>query len=391
MKKDCIHFGECAGCDILDYEYKSQLKEKKEEISRLFSDFKNTEILDTFPSPKEFYYRNKVQLPFGRKKGKYEEILTLGLHARDYSKIIDLKECKIQNETLSDIAWIIRDWAREENYSGYNEKKETGFLKYLLLKKSNFSKEILIGLITGSPREFKKISIDKLIEKIKTMLEEKYKNENITIAGILQNINLNNTSMVLGEQERLLWGKRYIKEEISGFKYRVGLSTFIQVNPYQTPRLYNEILKNIPEGVNAIDAYCGIGTISLLIAKKAKSVLAIESNPHSIDSAKIALKENKVNNVKFLLGDTAKILSKLDGQFDLLVVDPPRAGLDRRCISSIFKLDLSKIIYVSCNPDTLLEDAKYLSEKYILKKITPVDMFPQTFHIESVALFERRR
>lgn len=389
MASNCIHFGSCGGCDFLDYEYSDQLKEKQHEIRRLFFNFKNTKILDVIPSPKEYFYRNKIQLPFGHKKGKYEEILTLGLHARDYSKIIDLKECKIQNETLSEIAWTIRDWAREEKYTAYNERKDRGYLKYLILKKSNFSGEVLIGLVSSTPKEFSKKSIESLIKKIETTLKEKVTDKSV-LAGIVQNINTERTTMALGEHERLLWGKKYIKEEIGGYKYRVGISTFIQVNPYQTPRLYNEILKNIPEGVNVIDAYCGIGTISLLLAKKAKNVIGIESNPHSIESAKVAMKENKVSNVKFLLGDTAKILSRLDGMFDILVVDPPRAGLENKCIHSILKLNFSKIVYVSCNPITLEEDARILTKKYTIKSITPVDMFPQTYHIESVAIFEKK-
>ena len=197
------------------------------------------------------------------------------------------------------------------------------------------------------------------------------------LAGVIQNINKEKTTMVIGEHERLLWGKKYIKEEFGGSKFRVGLSTFVQVNPYQTPRLYGEILKHIPEGANVIDAYCGVGTISLFLSKKANHVLAIESNPSSI------------RNVKFLVGDSARILSQVEGSYEILVVDPPRSGLERNAVNAILNLNLRKIIYVSCNPETLEEDARTLSKKYTLKSVQPVDMFPQTYHIESIAIFER--
>ena len=384
-----MHFGICAGCDLLDLPYAEQLKEKEMEVKDIFKAWKNLPVKKTMPSPEEYFYRHKVQLPFGHKKGKYEEILTLGLHAKDYSKIIDLKECKIQDEALSAIAWDVRDWAREEKYTAYNERYDRGFLKYLILRKSHFSGEILVCLVTSTPKEIVKKKLESLIQKIQTTLSKSDLKGKSVLAGIIQNINKEKTTMAIGDHERLLWGKKYIKEELGGFKYRVGLSTFIQVNPFQTPRLYEEIINNVPEGANVIDAYCGIGTISLWLSKKAKSVLGIESNPHSIEFANIAVKENKIRNVKFLVGDSARILSQLEGSHEILVVDPPRSGLERNCVNAILAMDFKKIIYVSCNPETLEEDARNLSRQYTLKSVQPVDMFPQTFHIESVAIFEK--
>ncbi|MBP6739003.1 MAG: 23S rRNA (uracil(1939)-C(5))-methyltransferase RlmD [Leptospiraceae bacterium] len=389
MNNECMHFGTCAGCDLLDLPYAEQLKEKELEVKDIFKAWKNLPVKKTMPSPEEYFYRHKVQLPFGHKKGKYEEILTLGLHAKDYSKIIDLKECKIQDEALSAIAWDVRDWAREEKYTAYNERYDRGFLKYLILRKSHFSGEILVCLVTSTPKEIVKKKLESLIQKIQTTLSKSDLKGKSVLAGIIQNINKEKTTMAIGDHERLLWGKKYIKEELGGFKYRVGLSTFIQVNPFQTPRLYEEIIKNVPEGANVIDAYCGIGTISLWLSKKAKSVLGIESNPHSIEFANIAVKENKIRNVKFLVGDSARILSQLEGSHEILVVDPPRSGLERNCVNAILAMDFKKIIYVSCNPETLEEDARNLSRQYTLKSVQPVDMFPQTFHIESVAVFEK--
>ena len=389
MNNECMHFGTCAGCDLLDLLYAEQLKEKELEVKDIFKAWKNLPVKKTMPSPEEYFYRHKVQLPFGHKKGKYEEILTLGLHAKDYSKIIDLKECKIQDEALSAIAWDVRDWAREEKYTAYNERYDRGFLKYLILRKSHFSGEILVCLVTSTPKEIVKKKLESLIQKIQTTLSKSDLKGKSVLAGIIQNINKEKTTMAIGDHERLLWGKKYIKEELGGFKYRVGLSTFIQVNPFQTPRLYEEIIKNVPEGANVIDAYCGIGTISLWLSKKAKSVLGIESNPHSIEFANIAVKENKIRNVKFLVGDSARILSQLEGSHEILVVDPPRSGLERNCVNAILAMNFKKIIYVSCNPETLEEDARNLSRQYTLKSVQPVDMFPQTFHIESVAIFEK--
>jgi 23S rRNA (uracil1939-C5)-methyltransferase len=278
---------------------------------------------------------------------------------------------------------------QEKKNTAYNERYDRGFLKYLILRKSHFSGEILVCLVTSTPKEIVKKKLESLIQKIQTTLSKSDLKGKSVLAGIIQNINKEKTTMAIGDHERLLWGKKYIKEELGGFKYRVGLSTFIQVNPFQTPRLYEEIIKNVPEGANVIDAYCGIGTISLWLSKKAKSVLGIESNPHSIEFANIAVKENKIRNVKFLVGDSARILSQLEGSHEILVVDPPRSGLERNCVNAILAMDFKKIIYVSCNPETLEEDARNLSRQYTLKSVQPVDMFPQTFHIESVAVFEK--
>ena len=189
MNNECMHFGTCAGCDLLDLPYAEQLKEKEMEVKDIFKAWKNLPVKKTMPSPEEYFYRHKVQLPFGHKKGKYEEILTLGLHAKDYSKIIDLKECKIQDEALSAIAWDVRDWAREEKYTAYNERYDRGFLKYLILRKSHFSGEILVCLVTSTPKEIVKKKLDSLIQKIQTTLSKSDLKGKSVLAGIIQNIN----------------------------------------------------------------------------------------------------------------------------------------------------------------------------------------------------------
>lgn len=382
----CVHFGECSGCDALDIKYKQQLKEKDYYIQGLFEGYHNLQLNSILPAENEYYYRHKVQLPFGHKKGKYEIMLSLGLHSEDMSRIIDMKECRIQDRALTSIALVVRDWAREEKIPPYNEKLNKGFLKYLLLRKAKGTGEILVGLITHTSSDFKKGSIDRLKEKIVQALVEV--NDDSNLVGIIQNINMEKTTMVLGKQDRLLYGRKYIEEIISGLKFHVELSTFVQVNPAQTENLYNIALDLVNENSRVIDAYCGIGTISLLAAGKAREVLGIESNQSSIKLAKMSATRNSIYNVRFLRGDSGRTIQQIrKNTFDTLIVDPPRSGLDRACINAVLNQEFSHIIYISCNPVTLEENAYLLSKKYKLVSVQPVDMFPHTSHIESVSYF----
>lgn len=192
--------------------------------------------------------------------------------------------------------------------------------------------------------------------------------------------------MVLGSESRTLLGKDFITEHLNEFRFKAGLDTFVQVNPYQSPFLYENAVRHIPESSRVIEAYSGIGTLTHLIAKKAKSVTAIEMNRNSSDSAKRAAQENGIKNIRFLQGDAAESLSSA-GRADCIVLDPPRTGLHFSMIKKLLKYNAKSIIYISCDPVTLERDARYLRNVYTLLDVQPVDMFPHTNHIESVAYF----
>lgn len=379
IQHNCRHFQKCGGCDYLNFSYERQLIKKQEKLLEIFKDYKEILAKQVIPCDHPYFYRHKVQLPFGYKYGK----VLLGCYEINSHAVIDQYECCIQDEELSQIAWTVRSWAQKYKLSTYNEKSHAGFLRHLLLRKSLSTGEILIGLITnGSRPQNSKFLAQQLLE----MIGQKLTNNPPKIVGIIQNINTRKTNVVLGEKEEIWWGRPYLKELLGDYKFKLHLSTFFQVNPYQTPLLYNEVLKNISENSRVLDLYCGVGSITLWISSKAKEVIGVEENPVSISAAKTAQKLNNIKNVQFVKADCVDFIQKISpGHFDCIVVDPPRKGLESKVVDHIINLQPQFLNYVSCNPQTLLRDLNLFKRFYNVLFIQGVDMFPQTEHIECVA------
>ncbi len=387
--QSCQHYPECAGCDRLHIGYEKQLQLKQEEIEKQFGGFKGLDIRTIVRSPKDQMYRHKVQLPFGHRKIGKKTVLTLGLHNKENTFIIDQKECRIQDEDLTTVASAIRHWARTENLSPYFEKNGNGLLRHIVLRKAHASQEILVGVVTNASEiPGRKNITNSLHSYIKQFLsQEKSKAE---VVGILQNVNQRNTKVVLGEKETTWFGRHFIKEKIGDLNFQIGLSTFFQVNPFQIENLYNLVLDDLPSDSVVVDAYCGIGTITLYAASKSKKVIGLEENPNSIRSAIGAAKANQVENAIFMKGKVLQTLqSSLNEKPDVVIVDPPREGLDPETKKILLNSKVGKILYVSCNPETLRRDALELTKSFRYDKLTPVDLFPHTSHLESVAVFTR--
>ncbi|TGK23897.1 23S rRNA (uracil(1939)-C(5))-methyltransferase RlmD [Leptospira stimsonii] len=387
--QSCQHYPECAGCDRLHIGYEKQLQLKQEEIEKQFGDFKGLDIRTIVRSPKDQMYRHKVQLPFGHRKIGKKTVLTLGLHNKENTFIIDQKECRIQDADLTTVASAIRHWARTENLSPYFEKNGNGLLRHIVLRKAHASQEILVGVVTNASEiPGRKNITNSLHSYIKQFLsQEKSKAE---VVGILQNVNQRNTKVVLGEKETTWFGRHFIKEKIGDLNFQIGLSTFFQVNPFQIENLYNLVLDDLPSDSVVVDAYCGIGTITLYAASKSKKVIGLEENPNSIRSAIGAAKANQVENAIFTKGKVLQTLqSSLNEKPDVVIVDPPREGLDPETKKILLNSKVGRILYVSCNPETLRRDALELTKSFRYDKLTPVDLFPHTSHLESVAVFTR--
>ncbi|RHX92598.1 23S rRNA (uracil(1939)-C(5))-methyltransferase RlmD [Leptospira stimsonii] len=387
--QSCQHYPECAGCDRLHIGYEKQLQLKQEEIEKQFGGFKGLDIRTIVRSPKDQMYRHKVQLPFGHRKIGKKTVLTLGLHNKENTFIIDQKECRIQDADLTTVASAIRHWARTENLSPYFEKNGNGLLRHIVLRKAHASQEILVGVVTNASEiPGRKNITNSLHSYIKQFLsQEKSKAE---VVGILQNVNQRNTKVVLGEKETTWFGRHFIKEKIGDLNFQIGLSTFFQVNPFQIENLYNLVLDDLPSDSVVVDAYCGIGTITLYAASKSKKVIGLEENPNSIRSAIGAAKANQVENAIFMKGKVLQTLqSSLNEKPDVVIVDPPREGLDPETKKILLNSKVGKILYVSCNPETLRRDALELTKSFRYDKLTPVDLFPHTSHLESVAVFTR--
>ncbi|MBW0432706.1 23S rRNA (uracil(1939)-C(5))-methyltransferase RlmD [Leptospira yasudae] len=387
--QSCQHYPECAGCDRLHIGYEKQLQHKQEEIEKQFGGFKGLDIRTIVKSPKDQMYRHKVQLPFGHRKIGKKSVLTLGLHNKENTFIIDQKECRIQDADLTTVAAAIRHWARTENISPYYEKNGSGLLRHIVLRKAHATQEILVGIVTNAAEiPGRKNLTNSLHSYIKQFLsKEKSKAE---VVGILQNVNLRNTKVVLGDKETTWFGRHFVKEKIGNLDFQIGLSTFFQVNPFQITNLYDLVVEDLPADSVVVDAYCGIGTISLYVASKSKRVIGLEENPNSIRSAIGAAKANGIENATFVKGKVLQSLQNAIGEKpDVVIVDPPREGLDPETKKILLNSKANRVLYVSCNPETLRRDALELTKSFRYEKLTPVDLFPHTSHLESVSVFTR--
>ena len=383
----CPHFGRCGGCQYLDKSYELQLAGKKERLEGAFAFAGLRSIPDIIPSPHIYHYRHKVQLPFGIKNQGKRPSLTLGCYANNSHEVVDQYVCLIQDKELSKIAWSIRDWARNAGLTVYNGKSGEGVLRHVLLRKGAGTGEILIGLVTNGGRP---VGLRRLADALLDAVQKIVKGSTSTIAGIVQNVNMRDTNVVLGGQEFSWWGRPFIFETLGPYRFRVGLQTFFQVNPHQTVRLYDEVLRWIENGSAVLDCFCGVGGISLWVAKKSRIVLGIEENAASMAAARQAAEANGARNVRFVKGDTGVELPTLMEGFDTAIFDPPRKGLEPQVIETLLVSPLKRIIYVSCDAVTLARDVRALMPAWEPVSLQGVDMFPHTSHCESVAVLDKR-
>lgn len=394
MTPACRHYPLCGGCQILEIDYPSQLRLKEEEVRRHFSAWPGIILHPAVPSPEVAGYRHKVQLPFGNSPPGTPPAVALGCYAAGTHAVVDQTECLVQEPSLSRAAWAVRDWAVAHAVPIYREEDGSGWLRHLLLRRGARTGEVLLALVANGPGSPTPERLDDLVVRCRAALAAGP--EGSTLAGVVQDNNTGRTNVVLGRDERVLWGRGHLVENLGPFAFEVGISTFFQVNPHQTPRLYDLAVDALPSGRPVLDLYCGIGTLTLWASRRASEVVGVEENPAAVESARRAAAANSVRNASFLAGDAAEALSTLAAEasrpggrrFAGALVDPPRKGLDPSVRASLARLGLNRLVYVSCHPATLARDAKALGPRFKLVSITPVDMFPHTKHIECVAVFE---
>lgn len=366
-------------------------------MRRHFAGLPGAAVHSAVPSPLTAGYRHKVQLPFaieaiespgpGRRRS-----VALGCFEAGSHHVVDQRECLVQEPGLSQAAWAVRDWAVAHHVPIYREDSGSGWLRHLLLRRGAATGEVLLGLVTNGFGAPPPAQIDDLVARLQAALAAAPGGSRLV--GVVQNHNSARTNVVLGREERVLWGRDALEERLGPFRFPVGVSTFFQVNPAQTPRLYDLAVEALPAGVPALDLYCGLGTLTLWASRRASEIVGIEENPASVEAARRAAADNSVANASFLSGDVAEVLSGVGAApsgrpFDSALVDPPRKGLEPAVRDSLLRLGLGKLVYVSCYPATLARDAAALAPGYRLIQVTPVDMFPHTRHIECVAVFER--
>ncbi len=374
---DCETYNMCGGCNMRHIDYKEVLNLKQNIVK---SDFRkenlDVEVDKTVGMDDPMFYRNKLIYPVGIGK---EGRPVMGIFAERTHRIVDTRKCRIQNEKLQNVVNGIFEFIKSNNIPVYNEETLEGEIRHLVLRIGIKTNEVMVIIVTNSEK------ITKESELVKFVTSE-FKE----VKTIVKNINKENTNVVLGSNNEILFGNGYIYDELLGYKFKISPMSFYQVNPVQTEKLYSLAIEGAElKGDETIfDSYCGIGTIGICASKHVKKIYGIETVPQAIEDAKENAKINGLENAEFFVGDVEKILPKFirDNNIkpDVVFIDPPRKGCERTALDTILKIEPKKIEYVSCNPATLARDLKILQEKYIVKKVVPVDMFPFTGHVEVV-------
>ncbi len=369
----------CGGCQLMNLTYEEQLKYKQAKVVKLLGSFHRVSSIIGMDEP--FHYRNKVQAAFGRTRGG--EIIS-GVYQSSTHNIVKTDSCLIEDEKADEIILTIRKLIKSFKLTVYDERNSRGFLRHVLVKRGFQTNEIMVVLVTGTTVFPSKNDFVKELLKLHP-----------EITTIVQNINNKFTSMVLGDKETVLYGKGYIEDVLCGCRFKISPKSFYQINPVQTEVLYGKAVEfaDLSGKEIVIDAYCGIGTIGIVASKGAGEVIGCELNADAVRDAKVNAKINDIENIKFFCADAGEFMlgmKEAGEKCDVLFMDPPRAGSDKKFLSSAVALSPEKIVYISCNPETQQRDLFYLIKNgYKVKRIQPVDMFPFTNHVETIALLVR--
>ena len=382
----CIYYDRCGGCQIQHESYEAQKNFKRKRVQdalERIGDITDFTVDETLGMENPFRYRNKVQIPLARVGGK----LVAGFYARRSHRIINIEECIVQHEDGDLVLEIVRSWAEKYEITTYQndlEAPKKGLLRHLMIRKGFSTGDLMVVLVVTK----KEVPyLDELVAKLKKVAGFK---------SLLLNINSEETNVVLGQKNSLIYGEETIEDSIGDLNFKISPHSFFQVNPKQTEVIYEKVLEyaNVKGDEIVFDAYCGAGTISLFLARKAKKVYGIEIVPEAISDARENAGNNQIENAEFILGKSEDVIVELLNQgikADIMVVDPPRKGCDVKLLNAISEMAPEKLIYVSCNPGSLARDIKILTTLgFKIEKATPVDNFPQTSHVETVVLITRK-
>ena len=377
----CPVYKKCGGCQLQNLSYPEQLKFKQNKVERLLKKFCKVEPIIGMENP--YHYRNKVQAAFyTNKSGK----IISGVYQSGTHHVVGVDSCMIEDVIADKIIVAVRRLMPSFKMTTYNEDTGKGFLRHILVKRGFATNQIMLVLVTGTPVFPSKNNFVKAI--LKQFPE---------ITTIVQNVNNYNTNLVLGENQKVLYGKGYIEDVLCGCRFRISPKSFYQINPVQTEVLYNTAMEyaDLKGNETVLDTYCGIGTIGIVAAKRgAGRVIGVELNGDAVRDAIVNARANNLKNIRFYKGDAGEFMyeaSDEDEKPDVVFMDPPRAGSDTKFLDSLIKMSPKTVVYVSCNPETLARDLDYVTKHsdYKIRKIRPVDMFPHTAHVESVVLMSK--
>lgn len=379
-KSLCPHFKTCGGCQYLDMPYEKQLEHKKKEVSDLLRPFCRVEEIIGMDDP--FHYRNKVHAVMARdRKGR----IISGVYKEGTHTVLPVETCLIENKKADEIIGTIRELLPSFKMKVFDEDTGYGFLRHVLVRTAHATGEIMVVLITASPVFPSKNNFVKALRKVHP-----------EITTVVQNVNGRDTSMVLGEKEHVLYGPGFIVDVLCGKKFRISSKSFYQINPVQTEKLYNLAIEaaGLTGKETVVDAYCGIGTIGIVAASAAKEVIGVELNRDAVRDAVTNAKANSEKNIRFYNNDAGKFMVQMASQnahADVVFMDPPRSGSTEEFMDAVAILNPDRVVYVSCNPETLARDLAYFKKKgYRAEKAWAVDQFPATSHVETVVLLSRK-
>ena len=375
----CPVYRQCGGCQIHNMSYERQLAFKQTGVEKLLSRFGKVEPIIGMEHP--YHYRNKVQAAFSIDRNNR---IISGVYQSSTHRIVPIDRCLIEDQKADEIIVSIRKMMRSFKMTAYDERSGRGFLRHVLVKRGFATNQIMVVLVVTSPIFAAKKHF------VKALLEQYPE-----ITTIIMNLNQKHTSMVLGERETVLYGPGYIEDVLCGCTFRISAKSFYQINPVQTKVLYETAVSyaQLTGKETVIDAYCGIGTIGMVASKAAGQVIGVEVNRDAVRDAIANAKRNAISNIYFHNADAGEFMVEMahDGAHaDVVMMDPPRAGSDEAFLSSVVTLSPKRVVYISCNPQTLARDLDYLvAHGYRVQKIQPVDMFPHTSHVETVVLMSK--
>lgn len=376
----CPVYKKCGGCDFQGVSYEEQLKIKETQVRQLLAPFCKVHPIAGMKNP--YHYRNKVHAVFSHdKKGN----AVSGVYQKGTHIVVPVERCMIEDEKADEIIGSIRGLLKSFKIRTYDEDTGYGLLRHVLVRRGFASGEILVVLVTASPVFPSKNNFVKALRKLHP-----------EITTIVQNVNGRGTSMVLGNQEKTLYGKGYIEDILCGYTFRISPKSFYQVNPAQTEILYKKAIKlaGLTGKELVLDAYCGIGTIGLIASRGAGQVIGVELNRDAVRDAVANAKRNQVKNVRFYCADAGKFMVDMAAEgvkADVVFMDPPRSGSDVTFLDCLAKMAPKRVVYISCEPESLARDLKYLKKKgYQAEGAWPVDMFGWTGCVETVVMLSRK-
>ncbi|TYR79145.1 23S rRNA (uracil(1939)-C(5))-methyltransferase RlmD [Priestia megaterium] len=374
----CPVYKQCGGCQLQHLNYEGQLQFKQKQVKDVMArigHLPNVTVHPTIGMNDPWRYRNKAQVPVAEREGG----LVAGFYQQRSHDIIDMDACLIQQQENDDVVQAVKSICEKYGIRAYDEQKHKGTLRHIMARYGLVTGEIMVVLVTRtSELPHKKQIVEEIVQSVPN------------VKSIIQNVNSKRTNVILGDQTHVLWGEEYIYDSIGDVKFAISAKSFYQVNPEQTKVLYDKALEyaNLTGEETVIDAYCGIGTISLFLAQKAKKVYGVEIVPEAIEDAKRNADLNGIENAEFAVGEAEVVIPnwyKQGIKADVIVVDPPRKGCDEALLNTIIDMKPKKVVYVSCGPATLARDLKILEEGgYQTLEVQPVDMFPHTTHVECV-------